>query len=388
MDAGAEFARYTGSRAGPGRTKRQTMNIERLLTAGPADLARYDAVIDVRSPAEFEEDHAPGALNLPVLSNAERAEVGEIYVQRSAFLARRIGAAKVARNVAHHLETALADKPSDFKPLVYCWRGGQRSNAMAVILSQVGWRTALLVGGYKTYRHRVRERLYDEACLLNLILLDGGTGTGKTALLSRLQARGVQILDLEGLAGHRGSLFGGFADAPQPSQKMFESRLLQALDGLDPTRPVVVEAESSKIGERFIPPQLWARMQAAPVIEITAPRPERARYLVQAYSDIVQDHAALDAACRRLPTHPGRARLESWRHLADAGAFEVLAEALMELHYDPAYAKSHKTDVRLRLGVIELSQMNDAALNAAADRIATRYATQCPLTPFDHHDLI
>ncbi len=346
------------------------MSIEVINRADPAALAPFDAIIDVRSPAEFAEDHVPGAINLPVLSNEQRAEVGTIYVQRSRFLARRIGAAQVARNIAHHLETALADREGGFRPLVYCWRGGQRSNAMATILSQVGWRTGLLEGGYKTYRREVQTRLYDQDMVLTLVLLDGGTGSGKTEMLGRLAQRGVQVLDLEGLAGHRGSLFGAFAGAPQPSQKMFESRLLGALDALDPARPVLVEAESSKIGERMTPPALWKLMQAAPRIEIIAPRAERARYLIGAYGDIVQDRAALEEAFARLPTHPGRERLEGWGKLADAGQFETLADALIELHYDPAYARSAKKDGRPRLRVIEMQTLDEARQAAAADEIA------------------
>jgi tRNA 2-selenouridine synthase len=345
------------------------MDIEVVGDAEPATLARYDAIIDVRSPAEFAADHAPGAINLPVLDNDERAEVGTLYVQQSAFLARRIGAAKVARNVAHHLETALKDQPANFKPLVYCWRGGQRSNAMATILSQVGWRTALLAGGYKTYRRRVQARLYDEAWPLRLVLLDGGTGSGKTAILARLAARGVQSLDLEALANHRGSLFGGFAGAPQPHQKMFESRLLIALQALDPARPVVVEAESSKIGDINLPPALWSLMKDAPRVEVVAPLAERARYLVRAYGDIVEGPAALEEAFHRLPTHPGRERLESWRAWAAAGDYQTLAQALVELHYDPAYARGRKKDARPRLKTVELEVLDEAGLDGAAAEI-------------------
>src|ERR1700749_323165 len=147
--------------------------VELIDAVEPPALARFDAVIDVRSPGEFAEDHIPGAINLPVLSNAERAEVGTIYVQGSKFEARRIGAAHVARNIAAHLDGPLSDRPGSFHPLVYCWRGGQRSNAMATVLAQVGWRTGLLTGGYKTYRRRVQRRLYDAEPWFRLILLDG-----------------------------------------------------------------------------------------------------------------------------------------------------------------------------------------------------------------------
>ena len=346
--------------------------IEILQTADRASLAVFDAVIDVRSPAEFAEDHAPGALNLPVLSDAERAEVGTIYVQESRFKARRVGAAYIARNIGHHLQTALADKAGGFRPLIYCWRGGMRSSAMATILSQVGWRTTVLSGGYMTWRRHVTARLYDSALPHRLVLIDGYTGSGKTEVLQRLAERGVQVIDLEGLAAHRGSLFGALPGRPQPSQKMFESQLLGILDGLDPARPAVVEAESSKVGQRMVPPALWRAMADAPRIELVASPDARARYLVRAYRDIVEDRAALDEALRRLPTPPGRKRLEAWAQLADAGAFEDLARQLMELHYDPAYRRSRGKDGRAELAVVDLGGLAPRDLDAAADAIAAR----------------
>ena len=333
-------------------------------------LARYDMVIDVRSPREFAEDHLPGAVNLPVLDDVERAQVGTIYVQESRFKARRVGAAIVARNIARHLETELADRPGGFAPLVYCWRGGMRSNAMATIMSQVGWRTTVLTGGYRTWRRQVSARLYDSALDLEFVLLDGHTGSAKTEMLGRLAARGLQVLDLEGLAAHRGSLFGALAGRSQPSQKMFESRLLAALDALDPARPVIAEAESSKIGDRMVPPALWQAMAGARRIEVRAPRGARARYLVTAYREIVEDRAALEEAFRRLPVYPAQKRLEDWRRLADAGEFATLAEALVELHYDPAYARSSKKDARPKLGIVEMADLRPADLARAADEIA------------------
>lgn len=248
------------------------MGLEFTEDASTAALSRFDMIIDVRSPGEFAEDHLPGAVNLPVLSDAERAQVGTVYVQQSRFTARRLGAAHVARNVAHHLETALADRPGGFRPLVYCWRGGMRSNAMATILSQVGWRTTVLSGGYRTYRRLVVARLYDGELPLDFVLLDGQTGAGKTEILGRLAGLGLQTLDLESLAAHRGSLFGALAGRAQPSQKLFESRLLAALDGFEPGRLVVAEAESSKIGDRMVPPALWSRLALAPRIELAAAR--------------------------------------------------------------------------------------------------------------------
>ncbi|MDP1737555.1 MAG: tRNA 2-selenouridine(34) synthase MnmH [Caulobacter sp.] len=340
-----------------------------LQTADAASLARYETIIDVRSPGEFAKDHLPGAINLPVLTDEERAEVGTIYVQESRLKANRIGAAYVARNIARHLETALADRPQTFAPLVYCWRGGQRSESMATILSRIGWRTSLLAGGYRTYRRHVQARLYDETWPLKVVLLDGDTGTGKTEILGRLGARGLQTLDLEGMAGHRGSLFGGLPGQPQPDQKGFESALLRAMEALDPARLVVVEAESSRIGDLMVPPALWARMQAAPRIEVAAPREARARYLVSAYSDITADHDLIEAVLGRLPVHPSQTRLEGWRALLAAGDYAALAEALMELHYDPAYRRGRRKDGREPLAVIAVETLDGQSLDQAADEI-------------------
>ena len=230
--------------------------LETVTDLSPDNLARYDAIIDVRSPAEFADDHMPGAISLPVLSNAERAEVGTIYKQESPFRANRVGGALVARNIAIHLETALADKPKSWRPLVYCWRGGMRSNAMATILSSVGWPTGVVKGGYRTWRREVVEGLDCDEPLLPVHLIDGQTGTGKTALLHALAEQGGQVLDLEGLANHRGSAFGD-VDGAQPAQRMFETEIWDQLRRMDLSKPVFVEAESALVGRRRVPRRLW-----------------------------------------------------------------------------------------------------------------------------------
>jgi tRNA 2-selenouridine synthase len=332
-------------------------------------LVAFEEIIDVRSPAEFAEDHVPGAINLPVLSNKERAEIGTIYVQESRPRARRIGAAYVARNIAGHLEGALSDKPGSYAPLVYCWRGGQRSTAMATVLSQVGWRPTLLAGGYKTYRRRVTAALYDAQPAFRVILLDGYTGSAKTDILGRLGQAGAQVIDLEGLAAHRGSLLGALPGQPQPSQKLFESRLLAGIEALDPARPVIAEAESSKIGELNLPPTLWKAMLSAPRIEIRAPRAARARYLMEAYADIVSAPQDLDRLLAKLPVHLGAARRLEWRAMAAAGDFVALAESLIEHHYDPAYERSGGREPQPSLGVVEVDDLEIASRQCAADAI-------------------
>lgn len=333
-------------------------------------LSRFDDIIDVRSPAEFEEDHVPGAINLPVLDNEERARVGTIYKQVSRFEARRLGAALVSRNIARHLESALKDKPADYSPLVYCWRGGQRSGSMALIMTQVGWPAATLKGGYKTFRGHVQNALYEHMDLPPVILLDGNTGTGKTALLPLLQARGVQTIDLEGLARHRGSIFGGLGLDAQPSQKGFETALWHALSDLDPARPVVIEAESSKVGLRAVPPVLWQAMDGAPRIEITAPPPARADHLVAAYPELLSNSKRLQACLTALKAHVGGATIEAWQALAEQGRFTDLARGLMETHYDPAYARSRARTGGKFLATLDTDRLDAEGLEALAGRVA------------------
>lgn len=335
-----------------------------------SDLVRgdFDTIIDVRSPSEFEEDHVPGAISLPVLTDAERAEVGTIYTRVSPFKARKIGAALVAQNAAKHLQGPLADKSGSWRPLVYCWRGGQRSGSFAAILAQIGWRVEVLEGGYQSYRRRVVDSLYESALGSKVVLLDGNTGSGKTDVLHRLARRGVQVLDLEGLAAHRGSVLGGFG--AQPSQKGFESALYQAIDALDPAFPVVVEAESSRIGALNVTPKLFEAMRAAPRIVISAPVHARAAFLSRTYGDGSVDRHAFVDRLDRLVDLRGAAQVTAWKSAVMAGQFEEVAASLIELHYDPRYAK-----VRERIGAnviasISTETLDDAGLEALADQVA------------------
>ncbi|MCZ4259269.1 tRNA 2-selenouridine(34) synthase MnmH [Limimaricola sp. G21655-S1] len=329
----------------------------------------FDDVIDVRSPAEFAEDHVPGAISLPVLSNAERAEVGTIYKQVSPFDARKIGAAIVARNAAAHIAGPLADREYRWKPLVYCWRGGQRSNSFASILTQIGWRAEVVEGGYQTWRRLVHDALYETALPHRLVLLDGFTGTAKTALLPLVEARGGQVLDLEGLANHRGSLLGGDPDE-QPAQKGFESALAARLARLDPERPVLVEAESSKIGRITLPPSLWALMTRAPRIEITAPIGARAEFLARQYEDVSADPARLSHLLDQLRAHRGHAVVDGWQKLLAEGRMVELSAALMVEHYDPAYARSRAAHAPVFAAHVEAGTLDAEGLTRAADAIA------------------
>lgn len=329
----------------------------------------FDTLVDVRSPAEYAEDHIPGAINLPVLDDAERARVGTIYKQQSPFLARKLGAALVFRNAAAHVEGPLAHHEGGWRPLVYCWRGGQRSGSFAWMLREIGWRADTIAGGYRTYRRLVTQALYKAPLPHRLVQLGGYTGTTKTELLPLLEARGVQVIDLEGLARHRGSLLGGIPGG-QPAQKAFETGLVQALHRLDPTRPVIVEAESSKIGSLLLPPSLWEAMKFAPWIEVAAPLEARARYLAVAYDDVLSDADSLRDRLSPLRFHRGHELVDHWGDLISAGDRIALCRSLVEAHYDPAYEKSTRSTNPKVLARFETPTLDRVALDRLAGRIA------------------
>ena len=334
-----------------------------------SDLTRlgFDEIIDARAPAEYAEDHIPGAISLPVLDDEERARVGTIYKQVSPFDAKKIGAALVARNVAGHLIGPLADRPGGWRPLVYCWRGGQRSGSFATILSQIGWRAETVAGGYKAWRRLVVEAVYDRPVPAPVIVLDGNTGSAKTELLALMAAQGMQVIDLEGMAGHRGSLFGAMPGG-QPSQKTFEARLAQAMAALDPARPVMVEAESSKIGNCRLPPRLWQAMSQAPRLVVQADRGARAAYLTRAYADLAADPARLLAVIDRMRPMQAAEVIEGWSDLARRGAMRDLAQDLMARHYDPRYQK-HRARMAVPVAEIAAPDLRPEALPDLAARL-------------------
>ncbi len=305
-----------------------------------ATLARFDSVIDVRSESEFAEDHIPGAINCPVLSDAERIEIGSLHKQASAFDARRRGAALVARNVARHLEQRFADRPRQWRPLVYCWRGGQRSGAMATIMARVGWPVSQLEGGYRSYRRAVVAELTALSVQFDLRVICGTTGSGKSRLLQHLDAIGAQVLDLEALACHRGSVLGGLPQQPQPSQKMFESRIWSKLRSFTAARTVFVESESRKVGDLRVPDELIGAMRGSPCIQIELPLAERVRLLREEYLHFEQDQAALSTQLDCLTALHGKDRITAWKQHALAGRWEQLVESLLVEHYDPAYLRS------------------------------------------------
>jgi tRNA 2-selenouridine synthase len=306
----------------------------------PGELASFDAVIDARTPSEYAEDHIPGAISAPVLDDAERAEVGTLYKQVSPFEAKKLGAALVAKNVSRRIEELFKDEDRSWRPLVYCWRGGKRSGAMAHILREVGWDAHTLEGGYKAYRRWVVQQLKEIPDHLQLRIVHGPTGSGKSRFLAALREAGEQVLDLEALAAHRGSVLGALPGRRQPSQKMFESLLLQALSGLSPASAVFVEAESKKIGELQVPEALMQRMRASPCVALEASLETRVELLLEEYRHFLADRAALEAQLDCLLALHGRETIGEWKALAQRGAWRELVARLLAQHYDPAYRRS------------------------------------------------
>jgi len=303
-------------------------------------LGDFDTIVDVRSPGEYALDHIPGAISCPVLDDEERAEVGTLDRQQSSFEARRRGAALVARNIARHLETRFAQMPREWQPLIYCWRGGQRSAAMMHVLSLVGWRVSRLAGGYQAYRRAVLADLEALPPQLDLRVISGPTGSGKSRLLGQLAAAGAQVLDLEALASHRGSVLGDLPSRPQPGQKRFESLLWQALQRCDSAQPVYVESESRMIGTVRLPNALLARMRESPCIRLEVPLPARVRLLRAEYAHFEGSPDALRAQLDRLVELHGRARVAAWKELLLRDDWDALVECLLSEHYDPAYRRS------------------------------------------------
>lgn len=305
-----------------------------------AQLHEFDTIIDARSEAEFEEDHLPGAINCPVLNNEERIRVGTCYKQVGSFEAKRIGAALVARNIANHIEQNFSTKPREWRPLIYCWRGGNRSGSMATILAKIGWPVAQLDGGYKEFRRYVNQDLPELAPQFSWKVLCGPTGSCKSKLLQELTRRGSQTLDLEALAGHRGSVLGSLPEHEQASQKSFETAIWNTLRQFDKTKPVFVEAESKKIGKLRVPELLMENIRQGECVQVELSMAARIEFLCADYQHLANAPEQLSQQLDLLTPLHGHQQIESWHRLILKGDLAALVQELLEKHYDPAYTKS------------------------------------------------
>ena len=303
-------------------------------------LDAFDTIVDARSPAEFAEDHVPGAVNWPTLDDEQRHIVGTMYKQSSPFDARKLGAALAARNIATHIEREVMPRPRGWRPLIYCWRGGQRSGSLALVLGQIGFKVQVLGGGYRAFRRATIAALETLPARFDLRVVCGTTGSGKSRLLGALAAAGAQVLDLEGLACHRGSVLGLVPGQPQPGQKHFETRLWNALRGFDPAQPVFIESESRQVGRLRVPEALLLRMRAAPCLRLELPIDARVQLLLEDYDFFLRE---VDIFCDRLDALRalrGNDTIDRWQQGARAGQWSDVVRDLLVEHYDPIYLRS------------------------------------------------
>jgi tRNA 2-selenouridine synthase len=333
-----------------------------------ARLRDFNTVVDARSPSEYTQDHLPGAISAPVLDDAQRARVGTANALHGAFEAKRLGAPIVARNVGDLIDRLFADRDRHWQPLVYCWRGGNRSGALATVLARIGWRTAVLEGGYRAFRRHVVESLATLPAGLRFVVVGGRTGSAKSRLLERLAADGEQVLDLELLARHRGSVLGGLPEAPQPSQKGFETLVWDRLRDTDPRRAVFVESESRKVGRCQVPEALIGAIRASRVAVVEAELPVRSAFLLAEYRHFRDDVPGLLALLEHLVPLHGARRIQDWKDLIGQDRWLELVERLLVEHYDPSYDRSMRRNFGQLDGapVVRLAGTDDASLARAA----------------------
>jgi tRNA 2-selenouridine synthase len=342
---------------------------------GIRDFSAYSLVIDARSQHEYAEDHLPNAVNLPVVDDEEFAEVGIRYKQNTheAYL---IGAEYSMRNIAQHIRSSIAGYKKSDRMLVYCFRGGKRSRVWAEALRNIGFEVDVLPGGWKNYRRWVRASLETLPQQLDLRVITGATGCGKTRLLHALAQAGQQVLDLEGIASHRGSLIGALPGQQQPPQKFFDTLVLDTLRRFDPNRPVWVEAESKKIGNLQLPDALYDAMHRTPPLQVSAPMHERVRLLREDYAHFAQDPVSMVDKLAVLKPMIGGEELALWRSLASAGKVDELFERVMLKHYDPCYERSTKrnfSEVASEVNRIDLPSLSPERLAAVASDLAAKH---------------
>lgn len=338
----------------------------------PTDFTNFSEIIDVRSPSEFAIDHLPGAINLPVLSDEERVLVGTLY-KSSPFEARKLGAGLVSANASKHLRDHFLGKDMDYAPLLYCWRGGMRSRSLTHILSSVGWKAKLLDGGYRSFRKWVisdlEERLNNSQ--FKLTVLSGLTGVGKTRLLHALEEADAQVIDLEGLANHKGSLLGMPHKGEQPSQKLFESRLWQCISKLDPNKPIYTEAESNRIGDVHCPPALWKKLSESRVVEIQLPLLERTKLLQEEYPHFCDDPKALSELLNVLRRLRGHELVDAWQLQLLKEDWDSFLPSILKDHYDLSYRQpgDEKSIYSLPVAKVQIASISPGDYAQAAQEI-------------------
>lgn len=329
-------------------------------------------LVDARSPGEFVAGTIPGAINVAILDDAERAAIGTLYKQAGKQEARRQGVVLVAPKIPAMVEQVAAVRPPGSPPVVvFCWRGGMRSRALTQFLDLAGIPARQLDGGHKAFRGHVRAFL-EEGSWGRLLVLRGLTGVGKTRLLLRLAEEGYPVVDLEGLACHRGSAFGHLGLAPQPSQQMFEALLWDALRRVAPDGYALAEGESRHIGRLVLPPRVYRALQEEVSIWVDTPLEARIRNILADYPAIEGLRGDFERPIRALKERLGKQVVDELLLLLEQGAWEVLVRELMIRYYDPLYR--HTLPERRVEVVIDQPEGDIEPLRTAIAGLAARCA--------------
>jgi tRNA 2-selenouridine synthase len=323
------------------------------------ELAETTPVLDVRSPAEFAQAHIPEAVNVPLFDDHERAEVGTLYKQVGKDAAMKRGLELVIPKLSE-LVRQTRKQVAGPEVLVHCWRGGLRSERFAMLLAAVGYRPILLDGGYQAFRREAHRQFAEP---LRMVILSGLTGSGKTAMLHELVERGEQIIDLEGLACHRGSAFGAMGQPPQPTVEQFENDLFAGWRELDADRTVWVEDEGKSIGRVFLPQPLWDQMTLAPAIFLDVDLPARAEFLLGEYGQF--DTSELAESITKIRKRMGGERCDTALAMLESNRMRELTELLLD-YYDKSYYHAQEKRSRDRT---ELFPMNQSADHSSLDEL-------------------
>lgn len=334
---------------------------------------KFSEIIDVRSPEEYYEDHIPTAINLPVLNNNERTKIGSIYNKKNSFVAKKLGASLISKNIGNHIKENFLDKPGSWKPLIYCWRGGQRSKSLAIILSEIGWEVFVIKNGYKRYRNFINENLNKETSLLKFIVLRGATGTAKTKILSKLEELGCPVLNLEILASHKGSLLGKDINAPQPTQKYFESLIYQKIAQFNKKQSIIIESESSKIGNLYLPSKMIRKIETSPCIDLLADEKARADFLVNDYSKFILEKNSFKEFFSHAKKKLGNQIVRNWEESHKKKLWYNLAFQLITEYYDPLYEHKKYEKKNLVLEVYKFNKINSFSINKFSKYIKKKY---------------
>ncbi len=304
-------------------------------------------VLDVRSPGEYAHGHIPGAISFPLFSDEERAVVGTAYKQQGRDIAFELGLRFVGPKMEDFVKSARKIA-RDGRLGVHCWRGGQRSGAMAWLLRQAGLDVQTLDGGYKAYRQCVLDGFGKGD--LQIVIVGGSTGSGKTKILHALKNAGEQIIDLEGIAHHKGSAFGFIGELPQPTVEQFENNLYEAIRNTSPARKVWLENESRSIGRVYIPDTFWAKMKKAPLMNVRVPLEARVNNLLEDY--VLTDKADLEIAFRRIEKKLGGLKLKQAIEFLEQGEYEPAARIALE-YYDKTYQYGLETNASPDIRMLE-----------------------------------